>query len=573
MARRFFFQLFFFAGVVCFGQTIYPSLPDYTSNALGYFATGLGIADINQDGWDDIITANGNDMARQPVTVYYNNGDGTFPANPSWSSSDVDYHGHLSVGDINGDNLPDLAVSVFLGPGGFNQAGHVKVYLNQGNALESTPSWRSGDDLFTFSCALGDADGDGDLDLAVAGGQPYNIGIGPYLTYGRVYYNQNGILDSLPGWQSTVTMAALDVGFADLDNNGFLDLVFANHLTPNYIFLADSLGQLASAPSWSSQDADYHANSLTFAHLDGNDYLDVIISDNNQLGGQGRFKAYLFNGPPTGQSQPGWLSATGGFGSAVLAEDLTLDQYPDLLAGRWWGAVQLYRGSLFGLETNPFWSSATGSVVEAYALRDLDQDHHFTKLVEIVVDQDSGHVVYLPDVQVEQLVQVSLNGRLLIPGQDFCSTPDDHWISTVAPLQAGDTLRIHYIASYDRDLVVSNWDNNIGNYIFYNQLNPTAVHTAASETPVLSVSAFPNPFNQQCRFRIELPQAAPVKITIFDLSGRRVTTLSSGAVISREYELVWDGTGQGGLELSSGIYFYRVAWKDQQLFKQLFLIR
>lgn len=227
-----FVSLHFCAQLLQAQVVIFNSTPEWISFAQGHLAIGLGIADINNDGWDDIIAANGNDIQRQAVSVYYNNGDGTFPSTPSWNSSDIDYHGHLSVGDINDDNLPDVAVSIFLGPGGFNEPGGAKVYFNTGNALESLPSYRTADSVFSFSCALGDADGGGDLDLAVAGGQPYNIGVGPYQTNGRIYYNQNGILQSLPGWLSQELMGAMDVDFADMDGNGFLDVIFSAHLTP-----------------------------------------------------------------------------------------------------------------------------------------------------------------------------------------------------------------------------------------------------------------------------------------------------------------------------------------------------
>ncbi|NIR65335.1 MAG: VCBS repeat-containing protein, partial [candidate division Zixibacteria bacterium] len=407
---------------------VFNPTPEWTSVAEGRYATGLGIADINGDDWDDIIVANGNDILRQPVSVYYNNGDGTFPTMPSWNSSDVDYHGHLSVGDINGDNLPDVAVSIFLGPGGFNEPGGAKVYFNTGSSLESLPSYRTADSVFTFSCALGDADGDGDLDLAVAGGQPYNIGIGPYMTNGRIYYNRAGSLDTLPGWLSQELMGAMDVDFADMDGNGFLDMIFAAHLTPNYIYLADFQGRIATQHSWNSQDADYHANSLTIAELDGNDYLDLIMSDNYQLGGQGKYKAYIFDtAPPTGQSLPGWYSATGGYGSAVFAEDLTQDGYPDLLTGRWWGQVAMYVGTPGSLTTNPVWASSTTSVVEAFQLRDVDQDGRMVRRDTINISVDSIHVVYLKNSGVEIINSVSLNGQPLA-GTDYCSVPGRQWL-------------------------------------------------------------------------------------------------------------------------------------------------
>ena len=161
----------------------YNQSPDWESTPLGHIATGLGLADINGDGWKDIVTANGNDIQRQSLVVYYNNGDGTFPAEPSWSSSDIDYHGHCAVGDIDKDGWIDVAVSVYIGEAGFSEPGKVKVYYNTGGELESAPSFQS-IEFYTFSCALGDADADGDLDLAVAASESY----GDIWDYGKVFF-------------------------------------------------------------------------------------------------------------------------------------------------------------------------------------------------------------------------------------------------------------------------------------------------------------------------------------------------------------------------------------------------
>lgn len=566
-----FISLFFCAQIIQAQVVIFNSTPEWTSLAQGHIATGLGIADINDDGWDDIIVANGNDIQRQPVSVYYNNGDGTFPTLPSWNSSDIDYHGHLSVGDINGDNLPDVAVSIFLGPGGFNEPGGAKVYFNTGSALESLPSYRTADSVFTFSCALGDADGDGDLDLAVAGGQPYNIGIGPYMTYGRIYYNENGALQSLPGWLSQELMGAMDVDFADMDENGFLDVIFAAHLTPNYIYLADNQGQISTSHSWNSQDFDYHANSLTIANLDGDEYLDLIISDNDQLGGQGKYKAYLFSAAPTGQSSPGWLSASGGYGSAVLAEDLTLDNNPDLLTGRWWGQVELYVGTPGSLTPNPVWVSSTTSVLEAFELRDVDQDGRMVRRDTVNVAADSIHVVYLRHSGVETINSVSLNGQPVYAGADYCSMPGRQWLSFKSPLLSSDLLIVVYTISVDRDLAATNWDSNIGNYLFYNQTNPPvglADQPASTPEKFELFQNYPNPFNPATNIGFGIADCGFVELRVYDVTGREVATLVSENLAAGSYTYSWDALG-----LPSGVYFYRLKARSFEETRRMLLIR
>lgn len=548
---------------------LFNSNPDWVSNSLGHYATGLGVADINQDGWDDIIVANGNDMARQSLVVYYNNGNGSFPVSPSWSSSDIDYLGHLSIGDINGDNLPDVAVSVFLGPARFAEQGYAKVYFNQGTELELTPSYQTADSMYTFSCALGDADGDGDLDLATACGEPY----GNITSQGKIYYNFNGVLDTLPGWQSLVVMGALDVEFADFDNNGFFDIAFASHITPNYIFLADNMGNIATTPAWFSQDDNYFANSLTIAKVDSNEFPDLIISDNNQLGGHGKYKMYAFDTIPQGQLGPSWLSNTGGYGSAVLAEDLNFDGHPDLLAGRWWGRVELYSGISNSFVNSPSWSSFTNSVIEAFVLKDVDRDGIEIKIDTIIVSQDSAHIFYLSEMSVEKILSVRLNGQILIPGDDYFNIPGRDWISTKPTLFSGDYIVVEYEFSKDRDLLVSNWDPDVGNYLFYNQSNPTSIIQKIDYASEITITYSPNPFNQSCRIEIYTPVNTNLKIEIYDINGRLVNNFINGNINKGINKFLWSGKNNNGEHVSTGTYFTKINLDNQTYTGKLLILR
>jgi hypothetical protein len=68
----------------------------------------------------------------------------------------------------------------------------------------------------------------------------------------------------------------------------------------------------------------------------------------------------------------------------------------------------------------------------------------------------------------------------------------------------------------------------------------------------------PNPFNPETQISYYLPRASHVNISIFNLLGRRVKTLFDGYQDGGIQTLIWDGKSDQGVQLSSGIYFYRL---------------
>jgi len=84
----------------------------------------------------------------------------------------------------------------------------------------------------------------------------------------------------------------------------------------------------------------------------------------------------------------------------------------------------------------------------------------------------------------------------------------------------------------------------------------TAVPTTASGPAVLS--AAPNPFTTRTTIRFENPRAGRVRLSVFDLRGRRVAGLLDRFLPAGAFGIPWEGTGRGGRPLPSGVYFYRL---------------
>ncbi len=540
--------ILFFIGLILSGSLGSQEIPfnvnpDWESASLGHIATGLALADINGDGWKDIVAANGNDIERQSLVVYYNNGDGTFPLEPSWSSSDIDYHGHCAAGDIDKDGRMDVAVSVYIGAAGFSEPGKVKVYYNTGSELESTPSFESVE-FYTFSCALGDADADGDLDLAVAASESY----GSIWDYGKVFLNDNGQFNQSPDWESSVLMGAMDVEFGDMDSNGFSDLVFICNEYPNMIFLADDSGFIDHDPDWQSSEAVTFNNSLDIGFFGAEQVPGFVTTGNDQLGGDGKIRFYDF---PTGvplNSAASWASSPVGYGSGVCLADVTRNGNLDLIYGGWWEPMEIIPGTGDSFENGPAYTSSTSSVVEAIQLADLGREAVVPMFDTIMIVKDQSHSVRIDRQLVENIVGVYKNG-LLLSYSTVCFVPNKNWISFVDPLSVGDEIVVEYEASADPDIVITNWDSSKGNYIFYNTNISTSTDHRRSESHEAGI--FPNPADDFIHIRAS---AVINRIVVKDVIGNTVFyNHPDPAAKSVTYNLK---------RLPAGIYFIVLDYND-----------
>lgn len=76
---------------------------------------------------------------------------------------------------------------------------------------------------------------------------------------------------------------------------------------------------------------------------------------------------------------------------------------------------------------------------------------------------------------------------------------------------------------------------------------------------VLSVSAFPNPFNPSTTVRYTVPSAGRVTLVVYDIRGGRVATLVDRRMDAGAFSTEWNGRDGNGAAVSSGIYFVRVS--------------
>jgi tetratricopeptide (TPR) repeat protein len=162
------------------------------------YGQGTGVADVDQDGFDDLLVA---DMGQ--ISVWRNQGDGTFesiavpqaPPPAFWNSS-------IQAADLNGDSLPDIVQGAYIhGEDVFTR--RCPSAQNESLIFCHPKRFEPGKSRIMFNR------GDGSWELAPA-----------------------DILDSL------VDGYALGSLITDLDGLGGNDVFFANDVSPNHLLLS-----------------------------------------------------------------------------------------------------------------------------------------------------------------------------------------------------------------------------------------------------------------------------------------------------------------------------------------------
>ncbi len=69
---------------------------------------------------------------------------------------------------------------------------------------------------------------------------------------------------------------------------------------------------------------------------------------------------------------------------------------------------------------------------------------------------------------------------------------------------------------------------------------------------------YPNPANPSCRIAFSTPVASDVTVTVYNLLGREVRQLFLERALPGHHVLSWDGADNGGIPVSSGMYFIRL---------------
>jgi hypothetical protein len=314
-----------------------------SSNSTGSQPWGIVSADFLGTGWPCLAIANSGDNT---ITILFPNGSGTYRLGSTISLPGV-FPTQLVAGDFNGDGKIDLAVlnTCGTGTGGcFPQAapqvpGTVTILLGNGDGTFSISPATLTTGNVPYSIAAADLNGDGFIDLVVANQNDNNLTI----------LMGNGDGTFTPANASPVTgNAPSAIAVGDFNSDGNLDLAVTNSgdgtvsilLNQNCTSLPAALCTFAPAPTAPAVGAGPSAISTADMNADG--ILDLVVANSSGnsvsvlLGdGTGSFNAVVPQGQPN--------FSTGALPQAVVLADFNDDGRLDIVTSNASGSFTFLR--------------------------------------------------------------------------------------------------------------------------------------------------------------------------------------------------------------------------------------
>jgi hypothetical protein len=272
--------------------------------------SGVALLDYDNDGWLDIYLVNGSTYdamtgkASPPhAALFHNNHDGTFTDVAEKAGVTNDRWGFgVAVGDYDNDGWPDLYVTNF---------GKNRLFHNNHDGTFTDVAEKAGVTLGNWStgATFGDYDGDGRLDLFVPGYVHYDIDHppvpgSPVVAFSTCEFRGLKVMCGPRGLQGesdhlfhnngdgTFTDVSQKAGvgdsnryygltavFADVNNDGKVDLMVANDSTPNYLYLNKGDGTFEDASYASGYALNEDGRETASMGIAVGDYLNNGLLD------------------------------------------------------------------------------------------------------------------------------------------------------------------------------------------------------------------------------------------------------------------------------------------------------
>lgn len=314
----------------------------------------------------------------------------------------------VAVSDIDKDGYEDIFVVAVYEPN--------RMYMNIKTILENEASSRniSGESFESSStlylgAAFADIDNDGDDDLYVCALTDENV---IYLNNGSGYFREY-FYDS--GSLGRTSDRSNSVAFADVNNDGFLDLFITNEYSSNRLFLNDGSGYFDEVTEKAGVISEGGGTACMFGDLDSDGDADLFITNwskenslyKNMFNEMG--EVYFEN--ITSQSKTGGFSYTKS--NAVVLADINNDNRLDIFVTNRKTSNRLYLNlgnMIFSDVTESFFGVDT---MQSYGAVIADFDHDGFQDIYL---SNLGANIFYKNVNGEKFIERTLQFNATING-------------------------------------------------------------------------------------------------------------------------------------------------------------
>lgn len=288
------------------GAGVFGPFTAYPLGDWSWTVYSLEAADVNGDGWNDLIATTPSGRSFDGFNVLLNDQTGSF--RPSVYYRAAKWTFDAVAFDVDGDGDSDVVTAA-------NDSTAITVHQNAGDGSYPTlPQYRIGS--ITHNIDQADIDRDGDLDIVSVDAQAYIL-----------RNNGDGTFAAATVYQPPMNPGS--VLLRDMNDDGYADLVFGpDRNSPPYNFaVALNRGDGTFHPGVITPVGASQAGVIDAVDLNHDTIRDIVLTDPGPSAG-----IYVFRGNGSGTSFTYIQEIASSIPNGIRAVDLNHDTHPDLIS-------------------------------------------------------------------------------------------------------------------------------------------------------------------------------------------------------------------------------------------------
>ncbi len=571
--------------------TICSLFPSGANVTAGDAPQDIATADFNEDGIEDLVTANnlGGNVSVLLGGGLGGVGNGAFGANNLYAAGTTPRS--VAVSDFNDDGMLDLAVTVSTG---------VRILAGQGSGGVGNGTFGPATNFAAGTnpqgLAVADFNEDGIQDLAVANSSSNNVSI----LLGQGSGGIGGGTFAPAANYATQTNPS-QIAIADFDEDGIWDLaVTNNNNASNSVSVLIGNGTGGHGDGTFDPAVNYavgnNPRGIVTGDFDDDGITDLAVANN---GASADISILLGNG--SSGVGDGTFAAATSFAAGtnpweLVVADVDVDRFEDLaVVNKNIDTISLFYGNPIGsFATGPTFATAV-SMPYGIVAGDFLEDNH----VDLATACSGTDLAYLLDGGCAPILDASVNLTSPDGGEQWTNGSEE----TIAWSTGLAVIAVNVELSRDGGV---NWEtlatNLTGNSLVWTVTDPytaqarVRVHDvnfgarsdmSAADFLILSTTdapnlgagqaafgpAWPNPSAGEIHFTLTVPEAVSADVGVYDLAGRLVHRLARGPAPPGRHTLAWDGRDEQGGRVRPGVYFAVARWPGFEVTRRIVRLR